>query len=824
MALKLNTTTIDNVIFKNAVNPNGITLCKLIYNNTLVFENHDYAAWNITKSATCGTTGLKKCQCQRVDCNNIRCSETKTEVIPATGNHTYSDRSNAWGRCSVCYKVHVNHEHIISGGECNYCSYEYAETKVASSFDNTGDGVAESYPFAQALPERFNAQEAIHIDAVLDITDDQGVYQEPGMDSHYIRYDEYDGTSNTMPYAHVYCLDGTDDYLYYSFEVPESGIYEMAAHLRIKDKQLRGATYIINKGTSNEHAFVTTYGWNTDEAAYAVRNNDFLKGSYMTGILVYLQAGINTIHITSAVDVTKNQHFRDLYFVKKAALCNHDFYTGDTTYACKYCYTKFGLTMDEAEAIGVKLAQGAKLPDYYYITVTFNNGAPRYSDGFCRVITANGHKMSIYVKPATGKALPGNGSTVTLRGKIGCVNSVENGTIGQEARIFDATVIGEAVYNINGIWEFNNYLSGNNASNSAINFISNGVSYGGIKYVSGNDGGLQYYNMQHARWDTACLKGYSGITTWMNDSYKRIIFNEEYSVSQSFYEWLTLNAHQHTYGITEYTWSNNYNSCQATRTCTYDSCGAQVIAFGNITTVDYRAATCTSDGYKINKATFNNTSWAQPQITDVITIPGGHKMLDATCTEPKTCSACGYTEGTALGHSYGSATYNWSTDTGDNKTCTATRTCSKCNNTQTANGHVIHSITTDPTTTTNGTRTYRATFSEVWAFSRTMTDKTLKNPDAAGVGMPGQNSAGDWLYYISAENPNEVPVRCYVSVYDSYGSCTYSGDFDIAANDDLSVTVVVGSSPLEQNGSYTMYFESLSDKYSDGATITGYVS
>ena len=37
--------------------------------------------------------------------------------------------------------------------------------------------------------------------------------------------------------------------------------------------------------------------------------------------------------------------------------------------------------------------------------------------------------------------MPLAGETVTLRGKIGCVNSTANGSIGQEARIFDATIV-----------------------------------------------------------------------------------------------------------------------------------------------------------------------------------------------------------------------------------------------------------------------------------------------------------------------------------------------------------------------------------------------
>ncbi|MBQ7088631.1 MAG: dockerin type I repeat-containing protein [Clostridia bacterium] len=51
-----------------------------------------------------------------------------------------------------------------------------------------------------------------------------------------------------------------------------------------------------------------------------------------------------------------------------------------------------------------------------------------------------------------------------------------------------------------------------------------------------------------------------------------------------------------------------------------------------------------------------------------------HNWIDATCTEPKTCSICGAVEGAALGHSYG--------ETVVDATCTATGTktytCSAC--------------------------------------------------------------------------------------------------------------------------------------------------
>lgn len=47
-----------------------------------------------------------------------------------------------------------------------------------------------------------------------------------------------------------------------------------------------------------------------------------------------------------------------------------------------------------------------------------------------------------------------------------------------------------------------------------------------------------------------------------------------------------------------------------------------------------------------------------------------HTWVEATCTEPKTCSECGETEGEALGHDWVEAT------------CTAPKTCSRCGATE----------------------------------------------------------------------------------------------------------------------------------------------
>ena len=75
--------------------------------------------------------------------------------------------------------------------------------------------------------------------------------------------------------------------------------------------------------------------------------------------------------------------------------------------------------------------------------------------------------------------------------------------------------------------------------------------------------------------------------------------------------------------------------------------------------------------------------------------PLGHKWKEATCTEAKTCSVCGETEGEPLGHKWQEAT------------CTKPKTCSVCGATEgEPSGHVVEDweVTKEPTCTEAGTR------------------------------------------------------------------------------------------------------------------------
>jgi hypothetical protein len=71
--------------------------------------------------------------------------------------------------------------------------------------------------------------------------------------------------------------------------------------------------------------------------------------------------------------------------------------------------------------------------------------------------------------------------------------------------------------------------------------------------------------------------------------------------------------------------------------------------------------------------TWNEATCTEPKTCTVCGITEGdalgHIFVDATCTEPKTCTVCGITEGSSLGHEYVGAT------------CTQLGKCSRCGET-----------------------------------------------------------------------------------------------------------------------------------------------
>lgn len=113
----------------------------------------------------------------------------------------------------------------------------------------------------------------------------------------------------------------------------------------------------------------------------------------------------------------------------------------------------------------------------------------------------------------------------------------------------------------------------------------------------------------------------------------------------------TVAALGHSWNAPTYTWSADGKSCTAQRVCKTDS-NHKETATATITSAVKTAATCIAKGTTTYTAKFS-VSWASTQTKDVQDIPAkGHTWVDATCTKPKTCSVCGATEGSALGHNY----------------------------------------------------------------------------------------------------------------------------------------------------------------------------
>ncbi len=230
------------------------------------FHSHRYEEGDVIKAPTCGEVGYKSISCA--------CGKEKTSVIPATREHTYA------------------------GGICTTCGQkELQMTAVPSTYDNDGDGKADVYAFSPELLDIFKTENAVHVWAG--------------------KYDETLSTTvnstTTAGIQHWYVATNGSQHLVYVINVPETGIYEMVLHLRMKDGDDRGAKYIINAGTPYEQVIETSHAFEGTE--YKLVRND-TEGTYMYGIRVKLLEGENIIDVTAASASEKCQHYRDFYFVK----------------------------------------------------------------------------------------------------------------------------------------------------------------------------------------------------------------------------------------------------------------------------------------------------------------------------------------------------------------------------------------------------------------------------------------------------------------------------------------------------------------------------
>ena len=174
-----------------------------------------------------------------------------------------------------------------------------------------------------------------------------------------------------------------------------------------------------------------------------------------------------------------------------------------------------------------------------------------------------------------------------------------------------------------------------------------------------------------------------------------------------------------------HTWTGG--SCTSSRICS--DCGAEE---GIVPGHQYESVTvqpdCTNIGYTRYTCSVCGYSYDANQTAAL-----GHVWHQADCFNPKTCYACGVTEGSALGHNYQSTvtaptctTDGYTTHTctacGDSYTdsdkpatghswtaasCTDPAACKNCGITNgSALGHSYESVVTDPTCTTDGYTTH----------------------------------------------------------------------------------------------------------------------
>ena len=108
----------------------------------------------------------------------------------------------------------------------------------------------------------------------------------------------------------------------------------------------------------------------------------------------------------------------------------------------------------------------------------------------------------------------------------------------------------------------------------------------------------------------------------------------------------------------------------------------------NLVVDEVIAPTCTEGGYTVYKC--NHPGCTKHENRD-FTEATGHSMQDATCTAPKTCSACGHTEGDAKGHNYAAPT------------CAVASQCTVCGNVKGTPNADAHNLTS---TYANKTLTY----------------------------------------------------------------------------------------------------------------------
>ena len=279
-----------------------------------VVGEHTYGEAVITKEPTCGAAGEQTETC-------TVCGATRVTSINAAIAHTYEEsivkaptciqEGQKMLTCSVCgdqqtETVAATGIHTYLNAVCTGCGDAVITSyPMPSNYDADGDGKNDVYNFSKELMDGY--QNGVHVWA--------GDYDTKLSNSPSV--------SSAGGFSHWYIVEYSSQTLVYKVTVPETGVYEMILHFRLKDEQVRGTKYTVNGGTDNEQVFSTSYGYSGMPLSQ-MRDADTLT-TYMYGITVNLVAGENIIKIEHASECPKSQHYRDFYFVKVGDYHAHSF-------------------------------------------------------------------------------------------------------------------------------------------------------------------------------------------------------------------------------------------------------------------------------------------------------------------------------------------------------------------------------------------------------------------------------------------------------------------------------------------------------------------
>ena len=205
---------------------------------------------------------------------------------------------------------------------------------------------------------------------------------------------------------------------------------------------------------------------------------------------------------------------------------------------------------------------------------------------------------------------------------------------------------------------------------------------------------------------------------------------------------ITVPAKGHSWNTPTYTWSSDYSTVTATRTCKNDSSHKETET-ANTTSAVTTQPTCTAKGKTTYTATFTNSAFAKQTKTVENVNALGHtpgspvkeNEKAATCTtdgsydEVTYCTVCKkeLTRETktvpATGHDWGKPSYEWAKD---NSTATASRTCSHdASHVDKETVKTTSKITKDPTCEEPGETTWTAAFTNKAFTSQTKTEANI---------------------------------------------------------------------------------------------------